>query len=597
MTTFSFPAATFAIEGSPEAVRDTSRSYGRFATTAQLAAADLRGLDSGFWVGTEGDLFRGKVGDIPPHLEVAGAAFAQVARALDGFADVLDQAQRRLGGVRADAEHTFHVLASVRAARLGLREPGTDPAAQRAYDEQRRALDTRIGGLEAAWEGQLAAATGLRNEVLEAAQRTAGAVRAAGRTSPTADQGWLADKWEDGRRWAAGRLDDLKQFVADHAHGFRSLAKALRWAGMALVAIGATLAAISFVAGLFSLGIGWLGELPAGAIMAAGFALWGAGDALDSTVDWAEGRIDGRELVFRAGLAIVTSVAGGALLKLGAEALERLGPRLRRWAGEALRRPEPALAGATPGGPPRLLPQGRPGPRAAEGGRTRYIRQDDAFSSRADPRDGAPKAHIDPATGELRPPDPNGDRSLVRHLVNDRRQRQRDPYISFQEVGPGRAARRFGGWEVKLDADRLERDVLAGRISGVEVLRREDLTARGRAWVAERYPGLDIDHAIGEGRNLDRYLNRQYRKQIYDRHQQPAMLHRYLEEVGASQPGLAQDARMQAARDRARLRASLEFQQLGDVLKSLYYLRENRELTVKGVIPPDYYHGPYRVAR
>ena len=596
MTTFSFPAAAFAIEGSPEAVRDTSRSYGRFATTAQLAAADLQALDSGFWIGIEGDLFRTKVNDIPPHLGVAQAAFAQVARALDGFADVLDQAQRRLGGVRADAEQTFDALTSVRAERQGLREPGANPGVQRAYDEQRRALDTRIGGLEAAWDGQLAAAAGLRNEVLEAAQRTAGAVRAAGRTSPTADQGWLADKWQDAGRWAAGRLDDLKQFVADHAHGFRSLAKALRWVGIALVAIGATLAAISFVAGVFSLGIGWLGELPAGAMMAAGFALWGAGDALDSTVDWAEGTIDGRELVFRAGLAIVTSVAGGALLRLGAKALERLGPRLSRWAADALRRPEPALAGATPGVPPRVVPQGRPGLQAAEGGRTRYVRQDDHFFSRTDPRDGADKAYIDPVTGELRPPDPTGDRSLVRHLINDRRQRHRDPYISFQEVGPGRAARRFGDWEVELDADRLERDVLAGRVSGVEILRREDLTDRGRAWVAERYPDLDVDHAIGERRSLDRYLNQQYRKQIYARHQQPEMVQRYLDQVDASEPGLARDERMLAARNLARNGARRELRQLGDVLKSLHYLQVNKELTVKGVVPAEYYRGPYPAA-
>lgn len=102
----------------------------------------------------------------------------------------------------------------------------------------------------------------------------------------------------------------------------------------------------------------------------------------------------------------------------------------------------------------------------------------------------------------------------MRHLINVRRERQRDPYISFQEVGPGRAARRFGDWEVEPDADRLERDVLAGRVSGVEVLRREDLTDRGRAWVADRYPGLDVDHAIGEGRNLDRYLTSNYRKSL-----------------------------------------------------------------------------------
>jgi hypothetical protein len=47
MPTFSFPARAFIIEGDPEAVRESGRAYGRFATTAGEAPADLRALDSG----------------------------------------------------------------------------------------------------------------------------------------------------------------------------------------------------------------------------------------------------------------------------------------------------------------------------------------------------------------------------------------------------------------------------------------------------------------------------------------------------------------------------------------------------------------------
>lgn len=308
MPTFSFPAASFVIEGDPEAVRETGRAYGRFATTAGEAAAGLRTLDSGAWVGSEGDLFRARVGEIPPPLDVANGAFAQVARALDGFADVLAAAQGRMAGVRADAEHAFSAL-----ARAGAGD----------------------GGLQDAWDDQLTAAAGLRSQVVEAAQQAAASIRAAGRASPTAGQGWLADHWEDGQRWLSARLDDLKDFVADHAGVLRTLAKGLRWAGMALVAIGAVVAAVSFVAGLFTDGIGWLGEVPAGSLIGAGLVLWGAGDTLDTTVDWAEGRISGRELAFRAGFALATAFAGGVVAKFGGKVLDRLAPelagRLRRW--------------------------------------------------------------------------------------------------------------------------------------------------------------------------------------------------------------------------------------------------------------------------
>jgi hypothetical protein len=90
MATYSFPAATFEVEGSPEAVREAGRAYGMFATTAAQTAADLRGLDSGAWVGSEGDLFRARAAELPPPLDTAHDAFSQVARALDGFADALE---------------------------------------------------------------------------------------------------------------------------------------------------------------------------------------------------------------------------------------------------------------------------------------------------------------------------------------------------------------------------------------------------------------------------------------------------------------------------------------------------------------------------
>lgn len=110
MPSYTFPADTFAVQGDPQAIREAGHAYGRFATTAGEAAADVRGLDSGSWVGTEGDLFRDRVAEIPPHLDTAHSAFAQVARALGGFAEMLAAAQWQMDAVRADAEQTFRSL-------------------------------------------------------------------------------------------------------------------------------------------------------------------------------------------------------------------------------------------------------------------------------------------------------------------------------------------------------------------------------------------------------------------------------------------------------------------------------------------------------
>ena len=125
-------------------------------------------------MGSEGDLFRARVAEIPPPLDVANGAFAQVARALEGFADVLTVAQGRMAGVRADAEQAHSSLARATAE-------GSDP-----------------GGLREAWDDQVTTAAALRAQVVEAAQRAAVSIRAAGRSSPTAGRGWLADHWEGG---------------------------------------------------------------------------------------------------------------------------------------------------------------------------------------------------------------------------------------------------------------------------------------------------------------------------------------------------------------------------------------------------------------
>ena len=182
------------------------------------AAAAIGGLDSGGWVGGEGDLLRARAAEIPPHLDTANTAFGQVSRALDEFADALASAPRRMLGARDQAEQTFGSLASARADRAGL--------------------GARIGRLETALDEQVAVATGIRAQVLEAARRSAAAIRAAGRTSPTAGQNFTEDGLEKAGRWASQRLDDLKGFLAEHAvagrHGHRcSPSPAGSWPGWA----------------------------------------------------------------------------------------------------------------------------------------------------------------------------------------------------------------------------------------------------------------------------------------------------------------------------------------------------------------------------
>jgi hypothetical protein len=132
-----------------------------------------------------------------------------------------------MAGVRSDAESIFGSLAAARADRAELREPSGEEAGGQAIrmadDEQREVLDGRIDRLQASWEEQLATAGGIQARVLEAARQAADAIRTAARTSPTAGQNWLEDRWEKTRRWASKQVDGLKGWVAEHAAALRSL--------------------------------------------------------------------------------------------------------------------------------------------------------------------------------------------------------------------------------------------------------------------------------------------------------------------------------------------------------------------------------------
>jgi hypothetical protein len=240
MAAYTFPADTFTIQGDPEAVHELGRAYGRFATTAAEAAAALRGLDTGAWVGSEGDLFQTRVAELPPHLDIAQRAFSQVAWALAGFADALAAVQRQMAGVRGDAEQTFGSLQDARAHRSRLREPSdeqtaADPAAEADYDEHMRALDTRIGRLETIWDDHLAAVGGVRARLLEAARHTAGIIRAAGRTSPTASRNRLEAGWDNVMRVGGKAVE----WVLDQQVGF------LRGFGEGVVGIGEGLVTVT----------------------------------------------------------------------------------------------------------------------------------------------------------------------------------------------------------------------------------------------------------------------------------------------------------------------------------------------------------------
>lgn len=331
MTDYAFPAAKFTLPGDPGKVRETAGAYGRFATAAGEGATGLRGLQVSSWVGSEGDIYRDGVSKLPPDLDTAQSAYSRVATALNGFAEVLDREQRQIGVIRTYAESDWRALQSARSQRSDLKKPSDedkerDPGAQASYDEAKGGLDRRIGSLEGQWKSRVDAATSARARVDEAARTAGHQIRAAGRISPTAGQNWFQDRWEKTKRAVGDAIDGLKNFLKEHAEFFRGLAKVLRVVGYALMVVGA-LTTVFF-------GVG-------GGLMLIGGGLVAAGDILDKSVDWAEGKISGWDLLKSAGVSILVNVGLGAAGKLAM-------PLVARVAAPLLAKASPLLAKAAP---------------------------------------------------------------------------------------------------------------------------------------------------------------------------------------------------------------------------------------------------------
>ena len=117
------------------------RLAGRCRTVADGlggAAARVRAIDSGEWVGPAGDAFRAVVDVEPGRFDDAAHAFAATATAVQGYAAVLRDAQ---AGARAAITLAEHAQAATRAWQGRVDRYDADVRAARGADDPGRALD------------------------------------------------------------------------------------------------------------------------------------------------------------------------------------------------------------------------------------------------------------------------------------------------------------------------------------------------------------------------------------------------------------------------------------------------------------------------
>ena len=82
----SFEQTTFHVGGSPETVAAIGTKWVNFGQQATAAAAALRAINDGGYIGTEGEKYKELVNSqLPGHLDVTGKAHEAVGNAINKY--------------------------------------------------------------------------------------------------------------------------------------------------------------------------------------------------------------------------------------------------------------------------------------------------------------------------------------------------------------------------------------------------------------------------------------------------------------------------------------------------------------------------------
>lgn len=107
------------VPGVPEEVEALAARLATYADQAGEAAARLRAIDSGAWVGQAADAFRDAIGELPVRLGRGSDAFWEAVAALRSYASALRAAQStaaRAIEMFTEADHQTNVWAGQRQA-------------------------------------------------------------------------------------------------------------------------------------------------------------------------------------------------------------------------------------------------------------------------------------------------------------------------------------------------------------------------------------------------------------------------------------------------------------------------------------------------
>ncbi|WP_229356136.1 hypothetical protein [Streptomyces sp. UNOB3_S3] len=155
--------------------------------------------------------------------------------------------------------------------------------------------------------------------------------------------------------------------------------------------------------------------------------------------------------------------------------------------------------------------------------------------------------------GDLVPANPDGDASIVDHIVGREPKKSESPYTSTSEDGAN--AKDYGGQKIQIDLPRLVDDIAKGKVKGVEV-----------------YSPKEVEEAIQQ--SADKIAGRPV-----DIGVPPNTPHPEIDEMAQK---IAKDLGLGKAKTKS----------LAQRMKDMMHTRRDSEWLIKGIVPHDYITGP-----
>lgn len=182
----------------------------------------------------------------------------------------------------------------------------------------------------------------------------------------------------------------------------------------------------------------------------------------------------------------------------------------------------------------------------------RIVRQDNDFAAQVNHK-GKPKSHIDNSESVI-PANAEGKTSIIEHIYGVDPAKSNSPYTSFMTEQNG-IAKAYGSQEIELNISRLRADIKSGNLKDVKIFTPKEILQSLRSEAEKVTPEIDLNVGIAKGNNG---------------------IEAYAKSLGLSKKKTEKTIRL--------LRAYLNTTRDGEFL-------------IEGIIPKDYYVGPYPAGR